>query len=126
MSNRCPQCGERFNRIGSHWSQSPTCSYPELTDRQITIVEVLARKGTIRHKHDEKSPSVRTSSTDKEVISWLNQELGFMAEMRQQWRPQDLKPKSAQGFESMWELNTRCHPQVTALIKEIVRGNDGQ
>lgn len=78
MSTECPGCGDEYNRLGSHLSQSD-CDYPAITDRQHEIIMgLLLGDGYIEgaDSSENSKPSFGVSMTNYDFLEWVDDELG--------------------------------------------------
>ena len=74
----CEQCGDKYKRIGAHWSKSPECSHPPLSESQHELIRgILISQGSI--ETNSRYPAFRVSSGNKALLDWIADELGVFA-----------------------------------------------
>jgi len=78
MTVECPQCGENFELVGSHWSQSSTCDYPRLTQKQREItVGLLMGDGNVDQKGGY-NPRIRSEMASKDYLKYIDSQFGIL------------------------------------------------
>lgn len=74
MVEVCKQCGEKFERIGTHWSTG-SCHYPSFTDHQKEVITgVLMGDGSI--SRSSKNPSLSVGMISENYLKHLDYEFG--------------------------------------------------
>lgn len=73
----CPNCDERFERLGSHWVQSD-CDYPSFTKEQLDILTGLMMGDGSLNKNRVNS-SVNCRSNEFEYLEYLDELFGVLS-----------------------------------------------
>lgn len=67
----CPNCGKDREQLGTHWAQSKSCEYPELSDYQHEVATgVLMGDGYIKETHASNYLAVQMVT--EEYLSYLS------------------------------------------------------
>lgn len=106
----CKQCGNDYDRIGHHWSQSKSCSIPQFTDRQHeVIVGSLMGDGALDSQNG-RDPRVTIAVQKRRYIEYL----------------QDiLQPLCGEIYKSnnLWWISTRNHGGLEKYASWYDSGN---
>ena len=71
---KCPDCGKDRGKLGTHWVQSKTCKYPELSDKQHDVLTgLLMGDGFV--KKTSASQYIGTQMITREYLEYLNREV---------------------------------------------------
>ena len=108
MGDVCQQCGNEYQRIGHHWSQS-TCSFPPLSNFQHDVlVGSLMGDGTLDVQNG-RNPRITIAVQEKKYIQLLSSLLGIM---------------SGDVYKSngLWWLSTRQTPELCMYNTWYLRG----
>lgn len=70
----CHSCGERYRKISRHWYET-NCSYPEISDRQKSILIGLMMGDATLGAKDQSNPYVGIVNTNAEFLKWIHAEL---------------------------------------------------
>ncbi|WP_151098899.1 MULTISPECIES: hypothetical protein [unclassified Haloarcula] len=75
--SKCPECGNKYKRLATHFSHSPT-HRPELSELQLGVIEYLILRGvTISDR--AAYPSIDVTTTDKELLQAYSDLLGWVS-----------------------------------------------
>ena len=74
MSQACPDCGESYARLGSHWTGD--CSAPELTEHQLDIIKGLLMGDAWLRTDGNSMLSIKM--TNREYLEYLQHEFGVL------------------------------------------------
>lgn len=77
QKNKCPKCGEVFDRLGAHYRWNPE-HRPDITPRQHAIVTGILMGDGSAHKND-KTTRVKLESYNDKFTKWIFKELGNLA-----------------------------------------------
>lgn len=100
----CPQCGQQYQRLSSHWSHPNTeCDYPDIPDesRQLVAGLVLAAgsvSGNGQNRH------VRIGTVTDVLAEWTADRLG--------WLCQSVRSEPSAGDETIHVVRTVAHPDL--------------
>lgn len=103
--NRCPQCGDRFERLGQHFAVG-SCDRPELSDRQRAIVEYLILRGA-NVRDDGAKSRLAVFSTERARLELVADALGWVANC-----PRCHVEATDPDSSDMWAFTTVPHPSV--------------
>jgi len=73
----CPDCGERYKRLGGHWKYNPT-HRPELSNTQHKIVTGLLM-GDGHIKEDSSTSYLQVNMTNRRYLEMLNTQFGCLS-----------------------------------------------
>lgn len=114
MMTECPFCGDKFEKIGSHWSMSSTCSYPEISSKLMDIVKGCLMGDGCVHKRDG---YLVLEMSNKDYLYYLDDQFGYIGRGVRETRSSDYQ-KDRRGFENpkaLYEWSTRPHPTIKQL-----------
>lgn len=126
-STQCPQCGDVFEAIGSHWSQSYDCDYPEYTDRQRELAKGLTMgDGSLSTTGKSRKAHMVVMSVQTRFLSWIDEQFGALsAGVRLHQTGEEIQSNAADtGFGSPndpWEyhdvytVHLRNHPTLAEM-----------
>lgn len=103
--NRCPQCGDRFERLGQHYAVG-RCDRPELSDRQRAVVEYLILLGA-NVRDDGAESRLEVFSTKRWRLASVADALGWLANS-----PRRHVEATDPASSDMWALTSVPHPSV--------------
>jgi hypothetical protein len=125
MTTQCTQCGSEYKRIGSHWSQSPSCDYPSFdNDEKELLNDMLIGDATVTEKYGTGRMTIEMVT--KPFLEWVSNYLGvFATDVRLKHTAEEKVEKVRQDDylsvvnENEWSatyvLKTRRHPYLTKL-----------
>lgn len=116
--DQCPNCDGNYKSLGSHWSRSKDCSYPDLTDKQDQIVKglMLGDGGLLR---EQKNASMNISSTNKQFLEWVDYHIGIICTGNYSCVSEDDHLRYADEhdrdvenahYNDTWTIRLRSHP----------------
>lgn len=121
----CEQCGIEYSSVGVHWSNSPYCDWPELTERQEEIlVGLLMGDATVQGR--DESPHLTVSMVNKECLEWLDNLFGWLSTGVRLHISEEKSHEYAEGrdfysenteFQDLYRLSVRSHPVISHLAK---------
>jgi len=78
MGDFCQQCGNEYQRIGTHWSHpNSSCSHPSFTDHQQEIITgLLMGDGSI--DNSRKNPRIETQMISPNYLEYIADEFGVL------------------------------------------------
>jgi hypothetical protein len=71
---KCHSCGKRYRKISRHWYESE-CSYPEISDRQKSILIGLMMGDATLGAKSQSNPFVGVANTNLGFLQWVHNEL---------------------------------------------------
>jgi hypothetical protein len=74
----CHSCGERYRKISRHWYET-SCSYPEISDRQKSMLIGLMMGDATLGAKDQSNPFVGIVNTNIEFLKWIHEELDSLS-----------------------------------------------
>jgi len=120
---KCPFCGESFQKIGTHWQWNPD-HRPSLSDHQFELLTgVLMGDGSIQQYRSGRKPHMDICMVNKDFLVWLDSELEIFSTGVCLRRTSEEIKKNKQGtklwedstFQDQYRLTTRAHPQLEPL-----------
>lgn len=120
----CPQCGDRFERIGKHFAHG-SCDYPELSDRQRSLVMYLILRGATTRTKASYSRLEVTSTSEQWIrdvgdrLGWVGNEPRLYESAEDTYdRCHDAHPSldfERENFADLWAVSTIAHPAFEEL-----------
>lgn len=118
----CPECGEKYERLGSHWNGSPS-HRPQLTGYQKDIV-IGSMMGDGSLEKRSGNPSLEIGMITKQYLETLDNIFGVLStgvrlkstaeEKAQQSRDTKFHPNaSEENYHDFWGLRTRRLPELS-------------
>jgi hypothetical protein len=116
----CPECGEDYQRLGSHWQHSPS-HRPKLTQRQLeTVCGLLMSDGCI--DHSGKNSRLVCKMISSNYLEHLDDVFGCLglgvslektaAESAKQNRDSGFSPDAKEeNYSDVYQWTTRTHPK---------------
>jgi hypothetical protein len=127
MTTQCTQCGSEYKSLGQHWSRSPNCSFPEISQKKKEIIQgLLIGDGSVEDRGASGRFSIELSN--EEFIQWIDETLGILSlgyslnnsAKGQKQRADDqgyLDVKEHHEFNDTYRLRTRAHTYFQDLRK---------
>lgn len=124
MTEICNQCGNEYKSIGSHWSQSSSCEYPKLKEKQEEIITgLLMGDGSINHGYDSANPCIESEMISKNYLNYIDNNLGVFGngvsikhtaeDNAKIARNNGLNPKAEQdNYSQSYYWNSMRHPEI--------------
>lgn len=118
---QCPNCGNKYKNIGSHWRQS-SCEYKELsTVEEDIIIGLLMGDGSLDKCN--KSPRLEVSMISKKYLNYLHKKFGILSAgvKFKQSASKSAKENRDRGFSSnakeenysdLYRWRTITHPEL--------------
>lgn len=74
----CPNCGNRYKGVATHWAKSSKCDYPDITPRQREILDglLLAGAGGFIREDKGAQPKFVMHLTNRDLLEWLANQFG--------------------------------------------------
>jgi len=122
MENVCHQCGNEYQKIGSHWSQSSSCSHPSFTDHQQEIITgLLMGDGCIYTGN--RNPYIIVKMISPNYLEYIADEFGILggdvalkmtaAENAKAKRDSGFRPNAnAENYSDMYRWQSMAHPKL--------------
>lgn len=117
-SQPCPNCGQTFRSLALHWNRSSTCGYPEPTDEQKLVLEMMAVAGHTELRDAYDNPTAIKSTSNKEFADWMVEKLGFMSRARNKSHTEEAYGRTG------YVVKSRCHPWIHKLHEKYGGGDD--
>lgn len=76
MKDKCQQCGNEYEMIAGHWSQSSECSYPSLTQKQIEITTGMLMGDGYIHRKEGRNPYLESHMVTKKYLEYVDSIFG--------------------------------------------------
>ena len=110
---KCHNCGNKYERIGYHWSNG-SCDYPSLPrDAEYIITGLMLGDGTLRTQTD--NPFIHIYTTNKEFLEYLDDSLGWITTGVSEYRSAEKSASMSDGdvsdYNDVYVLQTRTMPQ---------------
>jgi len=78
MEKVCNQCGNEYQKIGSHWSLSSDCSHPSFTNHQREIIIGLLMGDGSVNRASKGNPMLECSMISKNYLQYIDDQFGEM------------------------------------------------
>lgn len=130
MQVTCPNCGDYTGgNIGCHWAQSSSCTYPDIENEKLEIMEgLLMGDGCIDDPPNQNSSFI-LGMTNKSFIDYISSELGWMASNISKSKTAHESAKQAvrsgfhtdakgENYSDVYRLTTPSHPQLSEMREE--------
>jgi len=112
MVTKCENCGNKYEQIGKHWSQSSICEYPKISEYQLNVINGLLygdaainkQKSCWNARLDLKVQNRYFAQEVSEELSWLSKS--------------ESENKSKYNNISNWRITTFSHPKFNDLYNE--------
>lgn len=123
MSEICTHCGNEYQRIANHWSQSSDCSHPSFTDHQREIITgLLMGDGHISRK-DSPNPRVQCNMISENYLQYIDEKFGVFGngvylgrtaeESAKQVRERGFNPDAeAADYSDAYMWRSMSHPEL--------------
>jgi len=76
MEKVCNQCGNEYQLIGGHWSQSSDCSHPSFTQHQKEIIIGLLMGDGWIDRHGNKNPYLKCEMVSENYLQHIDKNFG--------------------------------------------------
>lgn len=119
---QCPDCGNWYSRIASHWSQSD-CQWPDIDEYQMELLKgMMLGDGSLhQYQNDAGNPYIRFQMTNKTFLQWLSNELGWLCDdVKMQKTATEMSERVCEGLNNdvskpedcldYYRCRTRSHP----------------
>jgi len=114
----CPACGDAFERIASHWSNSG-CGYPEISTEQRDILDGLMLAGATVAGNG-KNRHITIGTTSEQLAAWTAEQLDWLTHSVREEQPDG-------AAESVYRIRTTSHPQCNRYERwSKIKGNSGR
>lgn len=124
---QCPDCNNEYKRVGSHWSQSSSCGYPELTDHQREVATGLLMGDGYINRGDS-NPRLESEMISQNYLHYIDNIFGILgtgvslkrtAEQKaRQMRESGFSPDAeSENYSETYIWRTRCHPGFKQFAK---------
>jgi len=122
MGNICQQCGSEYERIGSHWSLSNSCSHPSFTDHQKEIITgLLMGDGCVSRA--DKNPRIQVEMISPNYLQYISNKFGVLGsdvrlkhtakENAKITRDKGFSPNAkAENYSDLYEWKSMNHPEI--------------
>jgi hypothetical protein len=130
----CEQCGSEYSRIGTHWSTSAVCEYPNL-DKEVKeiLIGLLMGDGNVGSK-SAKNSNIHCSMISKNYLKFLDDKFDWLStgvslkrsskESAEIAKSSGFSPKAKnENYSDIYTLCTRSHPFITNLSDWYSSGN---
>lgn len=120
MSTECPDCGETFEQIGTHWHHN---GYPDISEHKESLIGMALGDGSFDNNGGHSR--IRIIMTNKEFIDWYRTQLGWLGTDARVHRTAEEATSAGQGldnpgnFKAQYVVSTRNHPEITELHYKI-------
>lgn len=133
MTETCPQCGNEYKRIGSHWANSSACSYPMLTPHQREVATgMLMGDGNI--KIEPNNPFLRCGMITKPYLEYTDEVFGMLgtgvrlkctaAENAKHKRDSGFRPNArVENYSDVYIWRSRCLPALQPFAEWYSSGS---
>lgn len=127
MSSSCLNCSFKGERLSTHWNLSDKCEYPELNQKQISILTgVIMGDGSV--DTTSSNPRISCSNINKEYLKYLDSNfphigLGVTLEntaedCASRDRTSEFnKDASKDNYSDIYRWRTRTHPKLSEFSK---------
>lgn len=128
----CPECGNRYIKIGSHWGANPN-HRPDLTQKQkqIAVGWMLGDGCILDHS---RNVALQLSNTKREFLEWTKEQFGVLAsngitvadtpeEKAQEARERYGVEKTPEHYPPTYNLHISSHPHFNQFREWY--GGDG-
>lgn len=78
MTTECLQCGDEFERLGTHWAMSSDCEYPTLTQKQREITTGLLMGDGRICRQEFRNPVISLEMITKEYLQYVDEKFGVL------------------------------------------------
>lgn len=124
MSKTCNQCGNEYQRIGSHWVQNSSCSYKEFTDHQYEIITgILMGDGYVTKGSGNRKPILQVEMISKNYLNYIANEFGVLggkvkmkqtsAEKAKENRESGFSPNAKkENYSDVYRWSSIRHPEL--------------
>lgn len=124
--DECPQCGNEYKQIASHWSMS-SCDYPQFNQQQKeTITGLLMGDGSINTAN--KNPYLQVNMISPNYLEFVDDEFGIFGngvnlfrtaeESARESRESEFSPNArAKNYSDLYRWQSMCHPQLQRFVE---------
>lgn len=94
MNDTCPNCGESYKMLGSHWK---SCGFPKLSHKQRRVITGLVMGDAYINRREGRNPRLQMETANPTYLSYLDELFGCFSS-----RP----PKMSRSAEEMSNRDT--------------------
>jgi len=129
MGDTCPQCGNEYQIIGTHWSKSSSCEHPSFNSHQNEIITgLLMGDGTINKGRDGSNPRLQVEMTSPKYLYHVNEQFGILGcsvqlsmtgeESAKKTRDSGFSPRAKpKNYDDLYVWRSRSHPELNNFIE---------
>jgi len=122
MGDVCPQCGNEYQRVASHWGRG-LCEWPSFTDHQREIITgLLMGDGTINRMNDT-NPRLKCNMISPNYLKYIDDEFGVFGKgvslkktdkkSAKECRDRGFGPNAkAENYSNIYRWWSMCHPEL--------------
>lgn len=126
MTDICPECGNEYDIVASHWSRG-SCDHPSFTDHQKEIITgLLMGDGNLKINRD--NPSLRCKMTSPNYLKYLDKQFGVFGkgvslrttaeEKAKLNRESGFSPNArAENYSNLYIWRSMSHPELREFEK---------
>lgn len=113
MSTICPNCGDEFDNVGTHWRHN---GYPEIDQYRDSLLGMALGDGSFDRSRG--NSRLGFIMTNKQFLDWYRDELDWLATDVRVHRTPDKLATTGRGsddpdaYRTQYVLRTRNHPQI--------------
>jgi hypothetical protein len=122
----CPDCGKDREQLGTHWAQSKSCEYPELTSEQFEIITgLLLGDGSINRGSG--NPYVQCGMVNEDYLKYLDEKFPIMgtgvrmveSAEKSASKSTPLTPENdnPEKYNDVYQWITRSNPNLSSFSK---------
>jgi hypothetical protein len=122
----CEQCGNKYKRIGQHWSMGKGCEHSNISQYKKDILTgILMGDGTIGNK-DKTNQYIKAAMISPNYLEYVDNKLGWLSTgVKFHISSEEIAKKDskrgfntnakAENYSDQYVLTTRSHPFITSL-----------